>query len=163
MSDAPKGIKNPWRVDPPLTTKPRPPRPARADRIDPGDALDADLAIPSSHTIRAGVASIKVTHVRVTSPRDALDVLAECVYDLGRDRTLGLALETAGVGVECRGGVRNAHVPDGIPSSLTGTSAKLIFRGVPLDVGFVRLAKLLGDPRARAVVARWGVTPMLTM
>lgn len=157
--DKPKGIVDPWRQVESLRPKPRPERPERKglDDID----LDLDLAIPGQHVIRSVHASIRVMHVRVDTPRDALDVLADCLAEMRKTKPLGTAMIAANIGVRCRTGSWNIPSDDARASTLTSSNATIWFVEKTLDQGLLDLARLLREPLAAPFAAKWGVTAML--
>lgn len=155
----PKGIVDPWRQVEGLRPTPRPARPERKglDDID----LDADLAVPGTYVIRTAHASIRVSHVRVDTPRDALDVLADCLAEVRKVKPLGAAMIAGGIGVRGRTGSWNIPSDETPASTLTSSNATVWFVGQTIDQGVLALARLLRDPLAAPIAARWGVTAML--
>lgn len=160
MSDGkPRGIVDPWRQVAGLKPKPRAPAPERKGLEDID--LDADLAIPGQYVMRSTHASVRVVHVRIDTPRDALDVLADCLAEMRKAKPLGTAMIAANIGVRCRTGSWN--IPsDGMPAStLKSSNATIWFVGKTLDQGMLDLARLLREPLAAPIAAKWGVTAML--
>lgn len=154
-----KGIVDPWRKVEPLRPAPRRPTPERKNLEDVD--LDADLAIPGSCVIRTRHASIRVSHVRVETPKDALDVLAECVAALWRSTATADALRHCGIGVRCRSGAWNMPDDATPASTLKSSNATLWFIQQTLDQGVLALAKVLRADAASAAIKKWGITPML--
>lgn len=157
-NDRPRGIVDPWkRVD---GLKPAPPKPVKEKRNIEDRDLDADLVEPGSYTLRSKHACFAITHVRVQSGKDAVDVLADCVYALFQDRQHKPALLAAGIGVETAGGVYNRPADETQASWVRGAVARIWFNAVTLDLGMLALAKILRKPTARKALADWGVQPM---
>ena len=163
MTDKPKGIVDPWRkVEPLRKPERKPPTPAQQDRIDISDIdRDADLAIPGRHTIRFEHASFQVTSVRVETPKDALDVLANAVVDAWMIRPVGAAFTAAGIGVRYRERAFNVPSEESPASTIKGGNATLWFIGKPLDTGMLVLARVLRMPEAAAICKKHGVTVMM--
>jgi hypothetical protein len=161
MTDKPKGIVDPWRRVEPL--RPAPPRPApERERINIEDVdRDADLAIPGTYTIRTTHASFNITSVRVDTPKDALDILAECIIEAWRIKPLGNVLDSAGIGVRNRTYAFNVPVENEQASMLKGGESALWFVQKPLDQGMLVLARILRMPEAAAICKKHGVTVML--
>lgn len=160
MSDErPKGIVDPWRKVENLRTKPAAARPERKglDDID----LDADLAIPGQHVMRSAHASIRVVHVRIETPRDALDCLAECLAEMRKAKPLGAAMIATSIGVRCRTGSWNIPSDETPASTLKSSNATIWFVGKTIDQGMLDLARLLREPLAAPIAAKWGITAML--
>jgi hypothetical protein len=153
-----KGIVDPWRHVDGLRPKPRAPTPERKDLSDID--LDADLAIPGQHVMRAAHSSIRIIHVRIETPRDALDVLAECLAEIRKTKGLGTAMTTLGICVRCRTGSWNIPSDDTPASTLKSHNATIWFVHKTLDQGMLDLARLLREPLAAPIAAKWGVTPM---
>jgi hypothetical protein len=164
MTDKPKGIVDPWRRVEALKPRPRP-APVAADehqRINIEDVdRDADLAIPGNYTIRTAHASFTITSTRLETPKDALDILAECVADAWLTRPIGEALAAAGIAVRSK--TSSFHVPDeNTPASmLKGDRGAFWFVQKPLDQGMLVLARILRMPEAAAICRKHGVTVML--
>ena len=158
--DKPRGIVDPWRTVEPLRPKPVAVRPKRInlDEID----LDADMAIPGRYTIRSTHASFDVTSIRIVEPRHALDVLADCVAELWRDKHLGVALQAAGIGVRTRLITYNAPDSNTAASSLKGDECMLWFIGKPLDKGLLSLVRILRANTAAPILKKHGVVAMIT-
>ncbi len=163
MSDKPKGIVDPWRkVEPLRKPEKKPPTQAQQDRIDVAEIdRDADLAIPGRHTIRTTHASFQVISVRVETPKDALDVLANVIVDAWAHKTVSAALFHADIGVRYRDRMYNAPAEDVAASTLKGGNATIWFIGKPLDVGMLSLARALRMPEAAAICKKHGVTVMM--
>lgn len=156
-----KGIVDPWKQVAPLRPAPRP---ETSERVDLEDIdLDADLEIPGRYVLRSKHASIDIVHVRVESPRTALDVLADCLADLRKVKPLGAAMIAAGVGVRCRTGSWN--IPqEGTPASiLQSSNATVWFVGRDFDQGILALVKLLRESAASSTLRKWGIVPMLNV
>lgn len=156
MSEKPRGIVDPWRSVAPL----RPgARPARGQRKDLEDIdLDADLAIPGRWTLRFEHASIEVSHVRVESPVDALDVVAECLREASRSAAPAALLRGLRIGVRVGSSAWNA--PAAESSSLEGESSTIWFAGQGLEHGVLALARALRSPSLAPIARKWGITPM---
>lgn len=156
-----KGIVDPWKMVQPLRP---PPREERGERLDLDDIdLDADLEIPGRYVIRSKHASIDIHHVRVDSPRSALDVLADCLAELRKIKPLGAAMIASGIGVRCRTGAWNIP-PDGTPASLLqSTNATVWLVGKDIDQGILALVKLLRESAASSTLRKWGIVPMLNV
>jgi hypothetical protein len=165
MTNKPKGILDPWRRVEPLQPQKRSAPPSQTEerqRINIEDVdRDADLAIPGSYTIRTTHSSFHVVSVRVDTPKDALDVLADCVIEAWRIKPLGSALSVAGVGVRNRTYSYNVPVQNEQASTLKGGDATLWFVQKPLDQGMLILARILRMPEAAALCKKHGVTVML--
>jgi hypothetical protein len=156
----PKGIVDPWRTVDPVHPPARIVAPQR-ERINLEDIdFDADLAIPGRYVIRSTHASFDVVSVRVQAPKDALDVLGDCVADAARVRPIGNALITAGIGV--RRGTMSWNPPnaDEPTSSLKSEDTTLWFAHTPIDQGMLVLARILRMPEVAATCKRHGVTVM---
>ncbi len=161
MTRKPMGIVDPWRTVDPVHAPGRvsAPRPERIDLEDKD--LDADLAIPGRYVIRSTHVSFDVVSVRVQTPKDALDVLADCIADAWLTRPVGNALAAAGIGV--RSTHSSFHVPDERTpaSTLKGGTGALWFVQKPLDQGMLVLARILRMPEVAAICKRHGVTVMI--
>lgn len=158
-NDKPKGIVDPWRKVEAL--RPKPKQPAH-DKIDLDEIdRDADLAIPGRYVIRAEHSSIQISHVRIETPKDALDVLADCLVEIRKVKQLGIMMMGLGIGVRSRTGAWNIPPDDKAASTLKSSNATIWFVARTIDQGMLDLAKLLREPLARPIVAKWGVTPML--
>lgn len=156
MSDKPRGIVDPWRRVAPL----RPDARARAsERKDLKDIdLDADLAVPGRYALRFEHASIEVSHVRVETPRDALDVIAECLCDAARLTASATLLRDLKIGVRSR--MTTWNVPATAASSIEGKTSTLWFADQTLEHGVLALARVLRSPALSPMVRKWGIIPM---
>lgn len=155
----PKGIVDPWRQVEALRAKPRAPTPDRKglDDID----FDSDLAVPGRHVLRSTHVSIRVVHIRVETPRDALDVLADALAEMRKTKSLGAAMIAAGIGVRSRVGSWNIPADDVPAATLKSSNATIWFVGKTLDQGMLGLARFLREPIAAPIAAKWGITAML--
>lgn len=161
MSEKRRGIVDPWRTVDPVHAKPAAaPRTGKKDLEDVD--FDADLAIPGRYVIRSKHASFDVLSVRVRTPKDALDILAECVAELWANKYVGVALLNADMGVRTRNLMFN--VPDAsVPASrLEAVTSALWFCNVTLDRGLAKLAKILRSSAAAATLKKHGITVMLS-
>lgn len=157
-----KGIVDPWRKVEPLRQPERKPAQASKERIDIGDIdRDADLAIPGRHVIRSEHASFQITSVRLETPKDALDVLANVVVDAWMHKAVGAALLHAGVGARYRDRAFNVPSEDVPASTLKGGNATIWFIENTIDVGMLGLARALRMPEAAAICKKHGVTVMM--
>ncbi len=165
MTDKPKGIVDPWRRVEPLQQQKRPapaPETEQRQRINIEDVdRDADLAIPGNYVIRTTHASFSVTSVRIESPKDALDILAECVVEAWRMKPLMQALQAAGIGVRTGRYAYNVPSEEEAASTLKGGASAFWFVQKPLDQGMLVLARILRMPEAAALCKKHGVTVML--
>lgn len=157
-----KGIFDPWRKVDPLRPTPGAAPTEGKKNLDDID-FDADLAIPGRYVIRVKGASISIESTRVATPKDALDVLVDCVVDLWQQEpVLRKALVSYGVGV------RNARVMYNAPDESTPASklesdhSAIWFASAPLDEGLADLASVLRTHTAGPIVKKHGITPMLT-
>lgn len=157
-ADKPKGIVDPWKRVDPLRPTPRAP-PKEKKNIEDRD-LDADLAEAGTYTLRSKHVCFGVSHVRIQSGKDAVDVLADCIYELFQDKALRHELTSVGIGVETKAGTYNRPDNENQASWIKGEHARLWFNRVPLDHGLLALSKILRKPAALKTIQRWGVTPM---
>lgn len=161
MTDKRRGIVDPWRKVEPLHRGPAPaPHEGKKDLQDID--LDADLAVPGKYVIRSANACFDVTSVRVVVPRDALDVLTDCIVALWQVKTLAAMFAKANIGVRTRRVMYNVPDAETLASKLESKNSMIWFIGIPFDMGMARLARIMRSQEARAVVKTYGVTPMLT-
>jgi hypothetical protein len=161
MTERRRGIVDPWRTVDPVRTPPKP-EPERNGRknledVDP----DEELKTAGAYTIRATKISFHVVSIRVFTPKDALDVLADCIADAWAIKPLRTVLNDAGIGVRCRD--RMFNVPDeGVEASkLAGEDTAIWFVEKPLEQGMLVLGRILRMPEAAALCKRHGITVML--
>lgn len=156
------GIVDPWRLVDPVRAPPRP-RPAERTQIDLDEIdHDADLAIPGQYTIRSRHACFHISSTRIEMVSDALDVLADCIAELYGNKTLGIALEAAGIGVRTKSGAWNTPSDDESASVLKSDDAIIWFIRKPADQGMLSLARILRSPIATPTLRKHGVTVMIT-
>jgi hypothetical protein len=160
MSGDRKGIVDPWRQVEPLrpTLRERPEGKKDLDDID----LDADLVLPGKYVVRVKGAALDVTSTRVETPKDALDVIADCLMDLWRIKAMGKALMALDIGVRTRRGMYNVpdeHTPT---SKLESANSAIWFGGTSLEEGVAALVRLMRSSDAQPIVKKHGITPMLT-
>lgn len=160
MTDKRKGIVDPWRQVEPLrpTLRERPEGKKDLYDID----LDADLAIPGKYVLRVKGAALDVTSTRVESPKDALDVIADCLMELMRVKAIGPALIALGVGVRTRRGMHNVPDEEAQASRLDSANSAIWFTDVTLAEGVASLVRLMRSSDAQPIVKKHGITPMLT-
>jgi hypothetical protein len=155
-----KGIIDPWRQVEPLrpTLRERPEGKKDLEDID----FDSDLEIPGKYVIRAKRVSIAVLSTRVQEPKDALDVLADCVADMWKAKGIGKALMELGIGVRTPRIMYNVPGDETPSSKLASDDSALWFTGVTLDEGMAALARLMRSSEAQPIARKHGVTPMLS-
>lgn len=153
------GIIDPWRKVEPLRPEKAAARVGKKD-IDDIDH-DADLAVPGRYVIRGNAASFEVVSTRIDTPKDALDVLAECIAELWRNKYVGVALQNADIGVRTKDHTYNAPDGDTPASTLKSDHSTVWFCNEPLDKGMVKLARIMRSSAALPIVKKHGITPML--
>lgn len=154
-------MNDPWRKVDPVRAPVRPTEEQR-ERVDVLEIdHDADLAIPGNYVIRSAHTCFNITSTRVHSPKDALDVLAECIIDVSRIKTVGDALLDAGIGTRCRKRSWNVPENDTPASVFKGGETTLWFVQMPIDPGMLVLARILRMPEAAVVCKKHGIAVML--
>lgn len=156
MSEKPRGIVDPWRRVAPLRADSRATTSERKDLKDID--LDADLAVPGRYTLRSEHASIEVLHVRIETPKDALDVIAECLCDAARLPASATLLRDLNIGVRSR--MTTWNVPATDASRIEGSTSTIWFAGRTFDHGMLALARVLRSPALAPMARKWGITPM---
>lgn len=162
MTERRKGIVDPWRT----VDSVRPPERVAAptqERIDIAEIdFDADLAIPGRYILRSAHSCFDVISIHIATPKDALSVLANCIWDAHIIKPLGEALLSAGIGVRCRDRVWNQPPTDAAASTLKSDDVTIWFVEKPFDQGMLVLARILRMPEGAHTCKRHGVTVMLT-
>jgi len=97
----------------------------------------------------------------VASPKDALEVLADCIVALWNHKRVRAQLVGAGIGAETTGGACNVPSPDVAASTLKCNASTIWFVEKPFDQGMLVLARILRAPTAAPIVKQFGITPML--
>lgn len=161
MTDRPKGIVDPWRQVEPLHPAPAP-RPTGKKDLEDID-LDGDLAIPGKYVLRMKGAALDVVSVRVETPKDALDVIADCLVVLWQVKPISRALAALGIGVRTQRATYNAPNEATPASQLASDHSMIWFIGMSLDDGVAALARLMRSSDALPIVRKFGITPMLTV
>lgn len=162
MTDKPKGIVDPWRRVEALQTPARKPALVERERIDVMDIdRDSDLAIPGRYVLRSEHVSFNIVSVRVETPKDALDVLANCIVDAWQHKHVGAAFVHADIGIRYRDRSFNVPSEGAQASTLKGGNATVWFIDQTLDTGMLGLARALRMPEAAAVCKKHGVTVMM--
>lgn len=156
------GIVDPWRQIEPLKKPTRPvPSPKEKKNLSDID-FDADLAIPGKYVIRSKHASISVTSVRVKLPKDALEVLADCLLELTAYPQLCMELKYIGLGIDTESKKFNMPSSASNASSLSSDTVTLLFNEQSLDHGILALVKILrASISATNILNKHGVVPML--
>lgn len=157
-----KGIVDPWRtvdtVRPPVRVVT-----SSKERIDVAEIdFDADLAVPGRFVIRSTHACFDVLSVHVRTPKDALSVLANCIWDVRLIKPLGAELLATDIGVRCRDRTWNEPLVNVAASVLKSDDVTIWFVEKPFDQGMLALARILRKPEGMPICKRHGVTVMLT-
>lgn len=160
MTERRKGIVDPWRQVEPLRPAPTTRAPGKKDLEDID--LDSDLAVPGKHVLRTRSAALDVVSTRVDTPKDALDVVADCVVALYQTKATSRAIAALDIGVRTRHATYNAPDDKTMASKLESDTSVIWFIGVTLDEGVAALARLMRSSAAQPVVRKFGITPMLT-
>ena len=161
MTERRRGIVDPWRHVEPLR-QPKVETPAR-ERVDLEDIdLDADLAIPGSYVLRSQYVNFALTSVLISTPRDALGVLASCIVSLWATKPLREDFVLAGIGVRCGSISWNVPRPETRTSTLQTPDAIIWFKEKDLDQGMLDLGQILRRPEASSMCKKHGVVVMLT-
>lgn len=150
----PRGIVDPWKQVDPIH------KPTREKKNLEDHDPDEEFAPRGTYVIRSKHVSFRVVHVRVQSGKDAVDVLADCLFDLFKDKQLRHELSSAGIGTETKAGVQNRPVNEQQASWIRGGEARIWFNQTTVDLGMRALAKIVRSPAASKTLQRWGVTPM---
>jgi hypothetical protein len=161
MTERRKGIVDPWRQVEPL----RPPvrdRPTGKKDLEDID-LDQDLAIPGKYVLRVMGVALAVTSTRVATPKDALDVIADCLVALWQVKGMGKALAALNIGVRTRHAMHNAPDEETKASKLANDYSAIWFIGASLEDGMAALVRLMRSSDAQPIVRKFGITPMLTV
>jgi hypothetical protein len=155
-----RGIVDPWRQVEPLhpARRERPEGKKDLEDID----LDADLSIPGKYVLRTRSVAFDVVSTRIESPKDALDVIADCIVAMWQIKGMGKALMALGVGVRTRRSMYNAPSGETEASKLESTNSVIWFIDVGLDEGMASLGRLMRSLDAQPIVKKHGITPMLT-
>lgn len=161
MTDKKRGIVDPWRrVDPFVPSRAPAPQEGKRD-LDDSEWRDEDLAIPGKYIIRSKHISFDVTSTRIQVPRDALEVLADCVVELGKNKHVGIALINAAIGARSRMGTFNVPAPSVAASRLENGLIAIWFVAEPLDRGMAKLGRILRSSPALPTCRKHGIVTML--
>jgi len=160
MTERRKGIVDPWRQVEPLRPALRE-RPAGKKDLEDID-LDGDLAIPGKYVVRVKGAAIDVVSTRVNTPKDALDVIADCLVALWQVKTFEKRLTALGIGVRTRRATYNAPNAAAATSALASNDSTIWFLEVALEDGMAALVRFMRSSDAQPTVRKFGITPMLT-
>lgn len=159
MTEKRKGIVDPWRQVEPLrpTVRERPEGKKDLEDID----LDGDLAVPGKYVLRVKGSALDVISTRVETPKDALDVIADCLVALWQTKGMGKALAALDVGVRTPHATHNAP-NEKAASKLESDNSVIWFIGTSLEDGVAALVRFMRSTDAQPIVRKFGITPMLT-
>ncbi len=157
-----RGIVDPWRRVEPVHPAARSTEPQR-ERIDVMEIdHDADLAIPGQYTLRSAHVAFHITSVRLNVPKDALEVLADCIMELAKLKLFSDAFRGAGIGAKTGRATWNPPA-ESLPTSTLACEGNTIwFAQAPIDQGMLLLARILRTPEAAGACRKHGIVVMLT-
>lgn len=153
-------MKDPWRIVDPITPVAEP---AKQGRINLEDRdIDFDIRPYQSCVFRFKSCSIEVSARDLTTPRDALEVLAKCILELKKARPqFASTIHAKWVG-------DMSDVPNDKGTAFSRFECEnviLWFAGMGLEHGALHLTRcLIGagrDQKLAPIMKRHGVTPML--